>query len=119
MRCQARRLAASAGRWYASRAGSGQLSYFAVLGVPQSASTQEIKDAFREVHMHACNALGILCLQLATDSPCMQKAKQLHPDAAAKQGSAGDFVQLLTAYKVRHTAAHARHQGDSSLQVAP
>lgn len=98
MRCQARQLATTAGRWYASRAGGGQLSYFAVLGVPQSASTQEIKDAFREACMQSALHLVKICCN--ADSLCMQRAKKLHPDAASKQGSAGDFVQLLTAYKV-------------------
>ena len=87
------------GRWYASRAGaSSPVSYFAVLGLPQSCTKEDVKAAFREARRSAAAAQTVT--SCAADAPGVQKAKQLHPDASG-QASAAGFVRLLTAYKVR------------------
>ena len=65
MRAQSKQAVATASRWYASRAHTGPLSYFLVLGVQQSASTEEVKQAFREVNavllcthsLHICTGI--------------------------------------------------------------
>ena len=77
-------------------------SHYDTLGIATGASKKDIKRAFLKVWLRHTISFEEVQEPSLRMLACMQRAKQLHPDAQQAQSAVGHaaFVQLLTAYQV-------------------